>query len=428
MVGDIMGKSWASPGSTTGIGIVNKNPNLFGDLVSSALGGQGKSSSNVPLKNATPGSSVSDRKGSFSMGKMADSLPKTGNSVQSGANWGSSESFGSYTNANSGFNSSIKSSYSNNNSINNSNKGPNLGGTSLRSMGSGGGAGTGISSNKDPFGSLVDFGSKQSGSGLNTASRNKSNAGNDTFGDFQNASKPSTPPFPSSGFSSGSDPFMGMNTGFNSQSKMTDFDMSGMDFGSKKEGGVQSSASDPLDVLFSSSSASAGGAVGVQQMSDVDWGLDSGFGGEEIGGHDVGGSTTELEGLPPPPAGVTASMAKNKGMDSYKQGQYADAIKWLSWAVVLIEKAGDNASCVEVLSSRASCYKEVGEYKKAVADCTKVLDNDEANVSILVQRALLYESMEKYRLGAEDLRAVLKIDPGNRIARSTVHRLAKMAE
>lgn len=58
----------------------------------------------------------------------------------------------------------------------------------------------------------------------------------------------------------------------------------------------------------------------------------------------------------------------------------------------------------------------------------QVLENDEANVSVLVQRALLYESMEKYRLGAEDLRTVLKIDPSNRIARSTIHRLTKLAD
>lgn len=57
----------------------------------------------------------------------------------------------------------------------------------------------------------------------------------------------------------------------------------------------------------------------------------------------------------------------------------------------------------------------------------QVLDQDDANVTVLVQRALLYESMEKYKLGAEDLRAVLKVDPGNRVARSTIHRLTKMA-
>ena len=58
----------------------------------------------------------------------------------------------------------------------------------------------------------------------------------------------------------------------------------------------------------------------------------------------------------------------------------------------------------------------------------QVLEHDEKNVSVLVQRALLYESMEKYKLGAEDLRTVMKLDPGNRVARSTIHRLTKMAE
>lgn len=58
----------------------------------------------------------------------------------------------------------------------------------------------------------------------------------------------------------------------------------------------------------------------------------------------------------------------------------------------------------------------------------QVLEHDEKNVSVLVQRALLYESIEKYKLGAEDLRTVLKFDPGNRVARSTIHRLTKMAE
>lgn len=58
----------------------------------------------------------------------------------------------------------------------------------------------------------------------------------------------------------------------------------------------------------------------------------------------------------------------------------------------------------------------------------QVLEKDDENVSVLVQRALLYESMEKYRLGAEDLRTVLRIDPGNRVARGTIHRLTQLAD
>ncbi|TKY54177.1 Sperm-associated antigen 1A [Spatholobus suberectus] len=377
MVGDIFGKSWGTtqPSSGSNIGIVNKSPNLFGDLVNSALGQGSKiGATNVPLKNApSKASAPTPNKTSFSMGNMADSLPKTGSTPSSG-------SF----------------------SVN-TNKTPNLGGPSMRSMGTAAATGSGMSSNnEDPFSSLSGIGSKQSATLNSAAKSQKVDLGNDGFGDFQNASKPSSAAFPSTG-SAGID----INfTGYAAASNQTPVQASG--------GG------DPMDMFFASASSASGG--GVASEGQDDWGLDSEFGG---GGH---GATTELEGLPPPPAGVSGSTAKGKGMDNYKQGQFADAIKWLSWAVVLLEKAGDTAATVEVLSCRASCYKEVGEYKKAVADCTKVLENDETNVSVLVQRALLYESMEKYKLGAEDLRTVLKIDPGNRIARSTVHRLAKMAD
>lgn len=420
MVGDIFGKTWGSTAnsvSTAGIGIVEKNPNLFSDLVGSALG-SGKSNSNAPLKNAPPASVSSTsalNRNSFSMGNMTDSLPKSSsNPGKNSGNW-SFENLSSYNSRN--------SNQSNATNI----KTPNFGGPSMSStIGSGK-----TSSSKDPFGSLVDFGSKSSGN-LNSTSKSQNiNSSEDSFGDFQNASNPTTTAFPSSRSNGSGVDFKGSS--FNPGINMGDFGMPSMDFGSKVQDTVQTTASDPLDMLFSSSKAPPGGApvasvmAGASQSLDADdWGLDSEFGG---GGHDVGGgSTTEIEGLPPPPAGVTASLAKNKGVDVYKQGQYADAIKWLSWAVILFEKAGDNVAIIEVLSTRASCYKEVGEYKKAVVDCTKVLDQDDANVNVLVQRALLYESMEKYRLGAEDLRAVLKIDPGNRVARSTIHRLTKLAD
>ncbi|XP_057957894.1 uncharacterized protein LOC131150869 [Malania oleifera] len=412
MVGDILGKSWSS-GASTGIGIADKNPNLFGDLLGSALG-QGKSNnSNVPLKNISS-------KSSYSMENLADSLPKTSNPVKSNSNWGSGESFGSYTGP---YN---KSNINNNNF----NKGPNLGGPSMRNLG---GVGAGMSANKDPFGSLVDFGSKQTGN-LNTARKsNEVSTGNDAFGDFQNASKSSTSAYPSNAHSTSNSTnnnnFMGSSPA--SGATIDDFGIPSKDYSSQNQPPAQPAGVDPIDMLFTSSSSSAGAAsaaaqgLGNQQFSEADdWGLDTEFGG---GGGNETGTTTELEGLPPPPAGVSASSAMNKGVDNYKQGQYADAIKWLSWAVILLEKAGNNASTMEVLSCRASCYKEVGEYKKAVADCTKVLEHDDTNVSVLVQRALLYESIEKYKLGAEDLRSVMKLDPGNRVARSTIHRLTKMA-
>lgn len=83
--------------------------------------------------------------------------------------------------------------------------------------------------------------------------------------------------------------------------------------------------------------------------------------------------TTELEGVGAAPAGVTASAASQKGSTFYKEGQFPNAIKWFSWAVELLEQEkGSKDAIIEVLTKRISCFKEIGEMKKAIADCTKV--------------------------------------------------------
>ncbi|KAL9256262.1 Sperm-associated antigen 1A-like protein [Drosera capensis] len=428
MVGDITGKSWNSMGigsSGGSIGIVKKDPNLFGDLVSSALGQGNRDSSNAPLKSVGVNAASRAGKGSFGMGGLGETLPKGGNNGvrngNAGLKQGNSEQFGSFVSAST---SSGNGGFGGGGGIG-MNKGLNSGGIEASAKSVGGG---GLSSSKDPFGSLVDFGSKplggghvSSGSKVGSATNVNSNSKSGS-GDFQNAPKSTSSGVSSNVFSTG-------NNKHTSSSSAPAFPMES--FSSKNQVPFQSVGADSFDMFFPSSAVSSeaaksgSGASVSQPFSDIgeDWGLESEFGG---GDQDVGG-TTELDGLPPPPAGVSALTAKNKGTDNQKQGQYADAIKWLSWAVILLEKAGDVNGTMEVLITRASCYKEVGEYKKAVADCTKVLDQDGKNVSVLVQRALLYESIEKYKLGAEDLRTVMKIDPGNRVARSTIHRLSKLA-
>ncbi|CAL9133383.1 unnamed protein product [Musa textilis] len=398
MVGDIFGKTWASaappPSASSGIGIPKSDPNLFGDLVGSALG-QGRSgSSNVPLKSATP-------RNAFSMGNLSDSLPRsttTTTTAASAANntpmrpssWGSADLLG--------------------NSSSFAQPDPKIR-TAMGGDGQPMGSVTGVrpvTAKSDPFDSLIGFGTKLSTkapmSSVNSSnvSSGKAVADDFPFGAFENINSTKNVHIMTQGQSFSAPP-------------------PPQPTASRKNG------TDPLDMFFSSPAPAAGVAPESsvsQQFSEInDWDL-----GSEFGGHETCGPTTELEGLPPPPAGITAPAASTKGLDNYKQGQFADAIKWLSWAMVLLEKSGDNDSLSEVLSCRASCYKEVGEYKKAVADCSKMLDKDTTNVPMLVQRALLYESMEKYKLGAEDLRMVLKIDPGNRLARSTIHRLNKFAD
>ncbi|KAF8728625.1 hypothetical protein HU200_017891 [Digitaria exilis] len=403
MVGDIFGRSWSSAAPSSGLGIpqANNNPALFSDLLGSALGGgsgASRSQSNAPLRSAAaPQASrpaganpnASANSSTFSMGGMSSALPKT-----TGAPMGT----GGY-------------------------------GVGGRPMKPAGMAATAtaqpMGQKKDPFGSIDPFAAKP---GSMNAAKTSSVKPDQGFGAFQGVSSSSN-----AGFGS----FQSADAGFGS------FQSSGATKPSSftspppqapaptPVAAAANSSVDPLDNLFASTTAAhttaaaSNGGGGGDMFGEMDGWVDV---EAEFAGGDSGGSTTELDGLPPPPSGLTVSAAKAKGMDSYKGGQYADAIKWLSWAVVLIEKSGKNADIVEVLSSRASSYKEVGEYKKAIADCSKVLDQDKENVSVLVQRALLYESTEKYRLGAEDLRLVLKIDPTNRLARSTIHRLNKLAD
>ncbi|KAK1387526.1 hypothetical protein POM88_015704 [Heracleum sosnowskyi] len=140
-------------------------------------------------------------------------------------------------------------------------------------------------------------------------------------GDFQKAPKPNL--FATSNDNSFLDPSGG------SYLKVEDFNLSPTQY----QPPIQPSGGNDFDVLFAPSLDLVGGDgvkgvedLGGQQSSGIDgWDIEFG-GGTDVGG---GGWTTELDGLPPPPSGVTAAAAKNKGMDIYKQGQYPDAIKWL---------------------------------------------------------------------------------------------------
>ncbi|KAI3964259.1 hypothetical protein MKW92_037005 [Papaver armeniacum] len=175
MVGDIFGKSWgSSTTSTTSIGIPEKNPNLFGDLLGSALG-QSSQKSNVPLKNAAPAQNNNSKSNVYSMGNLSGSLP-TGAKIgpQGGIN-----------------NGGVKT--------------VTLGGMATKN---GGGNGN----NKDPFGSLLNFGGKKETPINKAAPKNVSSSNEDySFGDFQNAEKPTS--VPSTQSKGSSDGVSGVKTG-----------------------------------------------------------------------------------------------------------------------------------------------------------------------------------------------------------------------
>eukprot|EP00850_Spirogloea_muscicola_P000444 SM000002S05524 [mRNA] locus=s2:680578:682521:+ [translate_table: standard] len=181
---------------------------------------------------------------------------------------------------------------------------------------------------------------------------------------------------------------------------------------------------DPLEALLmgTSGNSAAGNSLAghttatkTTVVAAEDWGDFAGT---------ADGTMHELEGLPPPPVGLVAGVASARGIELHRAGQFADAIKWLIWAAELARRGGDSGSVLkDALVCRAACYKEAGELKKAVADCSEVLEMDPGNVAVLMQRAILYETMEKYKLGVVDLQEVTRRDPSNRSAGAILARL-----
>lgn len=87
--------------------------------------------------------------------------------------------------------------------------------------------------------------------------------------------------------------------------------------------------------------------------------------------------TTELEGLQGPPKGLQMAAAIKKGREMYEKGLYPNAIMWLSWAEALMPKEKPVSTIMDIIGCRIACFKQIGEYKKAILDCTKVIKNRE---------------------------------------------------
>ncbi|CAA2985390.1 cullin-1 isoform X1 [Olea europaea subsp. europaea] len=520
-VGDISGKSWNSstPMSSGGsdMGIVNsKNGDIFADLVvlSSSIGGgdvnlsgnttkisnlggpsmksmagsSGMSSNKDPsgsfveliskptggMKSENKGSEKSGLEDEFGVFKhAADSLPKIDSSVNHGGRSGTNVNNSSGTmNRDRSYrkSSSIGGRYVN--LSGNIAESSNLGGPSMKSMA----GSSGMSSNKDPLESLIDF--KPTG-GVKSENKGSEKSGlEDEFGVFKHAAD-SLPKIDSSvnhGGRSGTNANNSSGTTNRDRSYRKSSSIGGRDVyligniaenkGSEKGGledefGVFKHAADSLPKIDSSvnhgersgtnannssgttnrdrsyrKSSSIGGRdvnligniakssnlggpsmksmVGSSGMRNKDpfgslvdfirkqtGGVKSdNKGSEKSGLEDEFGvfknAAPKTSGLPfsssafpttnsnPQSVGVNDVDAffssgggtnQSQGFESqlFSGGGDWGAIEWLFWFVVILSKAIDDDGTAEVLTCRASCSKEVGEYKKAVANCVKVL-------------------------------------------------------
>lgn len=133
-----------------------------------------------------------------------------------------------------------------------------------------------------------------------------------------------------------------------------------------------SAGGDQFDSIFGSGMSSSRSAGAKPAQAHDGWGEAFGAAAESHSFENEA-ATTELEGVGAAPPGLAGNSAFEKGSTFYKEGQFPDAIKWFSWAVELLEKEkGKKDTIIHVLTKRMSCFKEIGEMKKAIADGTKV--------------------------------------------------------
>jgi tetratricopeptide (TPR) repeat protein len=122
---------------------------------------------------------------------------------------------------------------------------------------------------------------------------------------------------------------------------------------------------------------------------------------------------------------MEANEYYNRGLFSFNNGDYADAIEDFTNAIHL------NPDYVLAYNKRAWAYDKTGEADKAIADWeavlridpthnattmayfSRVIERDTDNINAYYKRGCAYSNMSKYDRAIADFKAALKLDPGN---------------
>lgn len=119
-----------------------------------------------------------------------------------------------------------------------------------------------------------------------------------------------------------------------------------------------------------------------------------------------------------------AELLKVDGDTCFRSARFEDAIAKYTEALECVESLSSPLA-VSVLNNRAACNQQLSNFGAVVDDTTMVLETDASNVKALLRRALAYEGLERYRAALADVRQVLTLAPGHKVANSLQHRLGK---
>ncbi|KAI9098084.1 hypothetical protein DFS34DRAFT_580223 [Phlyctochytrium arcticum] len=133
---------------------------------------------------------------------------------------------------------------------------------------------------------------------------------------------------------------------------------------------------------------------------------------------------------PPPPA-VTATpnqladstAHKERGNESFKQGQFAEAEA--SYTAAITALPNGHLALIPLYNNRAAARLKTGHYREAIEDCTTVQELDKKDLKCLLRRATAWEAMEKWEGARDDYELIMSADSSIKAASQGLARCRK---
>lgn len=117
-----------------------------------------------------------------------------------------------------------------------------------------------------------------------------------------------------------------------------------------------------------------------------------------------------------------AQVAKEAGNAHFKAGEIESAIDCYTESIdVSPEDALQERSVF--FANRSACYSRLGQHRDVVSDCDAALDLQPGYVKALLRRAQAYEALDDPTSALADMKKVVEVDPGAKVAAAAVPRL-----
>ncbi|MCO5607758.1 hypothetical protein L7F22_061959 [Adiantum nelumboides] len=126
-----------------------------------------------------------------------------------------------------------------------------------------------------------------------------------------------------------------------------------------------------------------------------------------------------------------ARSLKNQGNRLHGQGNYKEAIeKYYRGKENLLRVTTPEADALRLACSLnlVSCYLKTGEFDKAVAEGTEVLEHDPNNLKALYRRGQAYRELGKLTLAFRDMSKAAKVDPDDSHVKEVLGQIEEQME